>query len=91
MNNTISVTEVRKRLPQLLRDIQRQPDKVFKVTVHNEVVAEIKAPSMIAEPGQAAKKLLAFRKRHPHVPKTRPVEAVSENIKTFLYGDNNKS
>lgn len=91
MENIISISEARKTLPQLLKEIQKEPDKIFKITVRNEVVAEIKAPAMVAEPGQAAKRLLAFRRCHPCVPKTRPVEAVSENIKRYLYGEDNEA
>lgn len=91
MENIISISEARKTLPQLLKEIQKEPDKIFKITVRNEVVAEIKAPPMIAEPGQAAKRLLAFRKRHPFVPKTRPVEAVSENTKRYLHSEDNEA
>ena len=91
MDNIISISEARKTLPQLLKEIQKKPDKIFKITVRNEVVAEIKAPAMIAEPGQAAKRLLAFRKRHPCEPKIRPIEVVSENTKRYLYGEDNKA
>ncbi len=81
MQNTISVSEARKRLPQLLREIQKDAGKVVKITVRNEVVAEIRPPSMIPEPGLAARKLLAFRRRHTGASEIRPVEAVSENTK----------
>ena len=62
---------------------KKSPDIVYQMTVHNEVVAEIKSPSMV-KPGEAAAKLLAMRKKLKS--KRRGYRLIlSENIKEHLY------
>lgn len=82
MKTVISITEARKRLPGIIKSLKKSPDRVYQITVHDEVVAEIKTPLMI-KPGAAAAKMLELRKRAKK--RTRAV-AVSENIKEYLYG-----
>ena len=62
MKNVISITEARKRLPGIIKSLKAFPDRVYQITVHNEVVAEIKKPPMV-KPGEAAAKLLKIRKK----------------------------
>jgi len=82
MKNIISISEARKRLPGIIKSLKASPDTVYQITVHNEVVAEIRTPPRI-KPGEAAAKLLELRKKlGPKKYKTRPV---SENIKKYLY------
>lgn len=88
MKNVISITEARKRLPGIIKTLKASPGTVYQITVHDEVVAEIKTPPKI-KPGEAAAKLLMLRKRlRAKKHKTKPV---SENIKEYLYvtGDSN--
>lgn len=81
MKNVISITEARKRLPSIIKSLKSSPDTIYQITVHDEVVAEIKTPLKI-KPGEAAAKLLELRKRiGPKKYKTKPV---SENIKKYL-------
>ena len=61
MKNVISITEARKRLPGIIRSLKSSPDTIYQITVHDEVVAEIRRPPM-AKPGEAASRLLAIRK-----------------------------
>jgi len=88
MKNVISITEARKRLPGIIKSLKSSPNTVYRITVHNEIVAEIKTPPKI-KPGEAAAKLLELRKRRGSKKyKTKPI---SENIKEYLYvakGDN---
>ncbi len=84
MKIIISITEARKRLPGIIKSLKESPDKIYQITVHDEVVAEIKTPPMI-RPGEAAAKMLGLRRRSGVRAKKRPVEAVSENIKAYLY------
>ncbi|MBI4683661.1 MAG: hypothetical protein HY755_00495 [Nitrospirae bacterium] len=83
MKNVISITEARKRLPGIVKSLKHFPDTVYQITVHNEIVAEIKTPPKI-KPGEAATKMLEIRKRLRHKGK-RYKTAVSENIKGHLY------
>lgn len=82
MKNVISITEARKRLPGIIKSLKSSPETVYQITVHDEVVAEIKTPPKI-KPGEAAAKLLELRKRLGSKKyKTKPI---SENIKEYLY------
>jgi len=77
MKNVISISEARKNLPAIIKSLKAHPAFVYQITVHNEVVAEIKTPPMV-KPGEAAGKILALRKRlGPQKYKAKPV---SENI-----------
>jgi hypothetical protein len=81
VKNIISISEARKKLPSIIKALKASPDSVFQITVHDEVVAEIKRPPTV-KPGEAAARLLELRKRHRTGKKKYPV---SENIKEYLY------
>ena len=81
MKNVISITEARKKLPSIIRSFKASPDAVYQITVHDEVVAEIKKPSTV-KPGEAAAKLLDLRK---HLRSKRKKYRISENVKDYLY------
>ena len=44
MEITIPVTRLRTRIGSILKDLRQNPDLVFKITHHKEVIAELKAP-----------------------------------------------
>jgi hypothetical protein len=82
VKNVISITEARKKLPGIIKSLKAFPDRVYRITVHDEVVAEIRTPPKI-KPGEAAAKLLEIRKRlGTKKCRTKPI---SENIKEQLY------
>ena len=81
MKNVISITEARKKLPSIIRSFKASPDAVYQITVHDEVVAEIKKPPTV-KPGEAAAKLLDLRK---HLRSKRKKYRISESIKDYLY------
>ena len=81
MKNVISISDARKKLPSIIKALRASPDSVFQITVHDEVVAEIKRPPMV-KPGEAAARLLDLRKKHRARKKKYPI---SENIKDYLY------
>ncbi len=81
MKNVISITEARKKLPSIIKSFKASPDAVYQITVHDEVVAEIKKPSTV-KPGEAAAKLLDLRK---HLRSKRKKYRISENVKDYLY------
>ena len=83
MKNVISITEARKRLPGIIKALKTSPDAVYQITVHDEVVAEIKTPPQI-KAGEAAAKLLQLRKKLRGKRKRYKVP-VSENVKEHLY------
>ena len=81
MKTVISITEARKRLPSIIKSLKTSPDTVYQVTVHDEVVAEIKRPPMV-KPGEAAARIIGLRKKASLKKRRYPV---SENIKEYLY------
>ena len=81
MKNVISITEARKKLPSIIKSFKASPDAVYQITVHDEVVAEIKKPSTV-KPGEAAAKLLDLRK---HLRSKRKKYRISDNVKDYLY------
>jgi len=83
MKTVISISEARKQLPGIIKKLRESPDTVYQVTVHNEVVAEIKTSPRV-KPGEAAKQLLALRKRTASKGKSKK-HPLSENIKEHLY------
>jgi len=83
MKNVISITEARKRLPGIIRSLKSSPDTVYQITVHDEVVAEIRRPPMV-RPGEAASRLLAMRKKLKISKRGYKIPA-SEQIKEHLY------
>ena len=79
----ISISEARKRLPDLVRRVRRDAGANVQITLHNEVVAELRAAHPEPEPGAAAKKLLELMAK---LPKHRGRKTtVSSHIKEHLY------
>jgi len=84
-----SINEARKRLPELIRQVRKDPDYAVQITVRDEVVAELRAPVPEPEPGAAAKKLVALMRRLPNH-RGRKTD-VSARVKEYLYGSDVKS
>ena len=77
----ISITEARKRLPELVRRVRKDAGMTIQITVRDEVVAELRPA--LPEPGAAARKLVELMER---LPKHRgPKSAVSRRVKEYLY------
>jgi hypothetical protein len=83
MKTVISITEARKKLPSIIKALKTSPDTVYQITVHDEVVAEIKNPPMI-KPEEAACKLLELSKKLRGRKKGYKLP-ISEHIKEHLY------
>ncbi len=83
MKTVISISDARKQLPGIIKKLRESPDTVYQLTVHSEVVAEIRIPPRI-KPGEAVKQLLALRKRTAKKDKSKKYP-ISENIKEHLY------
>jgi len=89
MKTVISISEARKQLPGIIKKLRESPDTVYQVTVHDEVVAEIKTSPRV-KPGEAAKQLLAMRKRTAAKSRSKKYP-ISENIKEHLYAAEDES
>ncbi|TAN40518.1 MAG: hypothetical protein EPN25_07200 [Nitrospirae bacterium] len=83
MKTVISISDARKQLPGIIKSFKNSPDAVYQITVHDEVVAEIKKPAMV-RPGEAATRLLAIR-RKLKTKKKQYRSPISENVKDYLY------
>jgi len=80
----LSISEARKRLPALVRRVSQNAGACVQITVHDEVVAELRAAHPTPEPGAAAKQLLALMKK---LPRHRGRKThVSSHVKAHLYG-----
>jgi antitoxin (DNA-binding transcriptional repressor) of toxin-antitoxin stability system len=80
----IAISEARRRLPELVRRVRNDAGASVQITVHDEVVAELRAAHPEPEPGAAARKLLELMRRLPkhRGRKTR----ISSHVKEHLYG-----
>ncbi len=83
MKTVLSITEARKKLPGIIKSLKTSPGNVYRITVHDEVVAEIKSPSIV-RPGEAAARLMELRKKLRGKGKSYRIP-VSESIKEHLY------
>lgn len=80
----LSISEARRRLPELIRRVRRDGGECVQITVHDEVVAELRAAQPEIAPGAAAEKLLELMAKLPRHRgrKTR----ISSHVKAHLYG-----
>jgi len=85
----LSISEARKRLPELVRQVRKDAGAKVEIMVRDEVVAELRAALPEPEPGAAAKKLVELMLR---LPKHRGRKtAISTHVKEHLYGSGAKS
>jgi len=80
----IPISEVRAKLPQLIKQLQQDPSVIYEITVHQAVVAELKAPSHQPQGGDAAHALLALIEALPPAP-SQARGRVSEDVNAHLY------
>jgi antitoxin (DNA-binding transcriptional repressor) of toxin-antitoxin stability system len=80
----LSISETRRRLPELVRRVRKNAGAKVEITVRDEVVAELRPALSQPEPGAAAKKLLHLMRK---LPKRRGAKTnVSGRVKDHLYG-----
>ncbi len=80
----LSISEARKQLPALVRKVRRDAGARVEITVHDEVVAELRAVQPEPERGAAAQALLRLMTGLPK-PRGRK-RPISSHVKTHLYG-----
>jgi antitoxin (DNA-binding transcriptional repressor) of toxin-antitoxin stability system len=84
----LSISEARKRLPELVHQVRKDTGAKVEITVRDEVVAELRAALPEPEPGAAAKKLIALMRQ---LPKRRGRKTnISAHVKEHLYGSGAK-
>lgn len=89
MKNIVSISNARKDLPKIIREIEKHPEAIFMVTVRNETVAEIRSARTMVEPGEAVQKLLRLRKKLSSRVKEQFKEPISKRVKAYLYSKGN--
>ncbi len=85
MKNVISISDARKGLPRLIREIQKNPHTVFQISVRKEPIAEIRSANPMVTPGEAVKKLIRLRKRLSRSAKAKDRQPISRRTKEYLY------
>jgi antitoxin (DNA-binding transcriptional repressor) of toxin-antitoxin stability system len=83
-NMKLAISETRRRLPELVRLLRKNSEAKVQITVHGEVVAELRAAQPEPEPGSAARKLLELMKKLPRHRGRR--SRLSTQVKKQLYG-----
>jgi len=79
----LSISEARRRLPELVRQVRKDAGATVQITVRDEVVAELRAALPEPEPGAAARKLLELMRK---LPKQRGRKSdTSSRVKEYLY------
>jgi antitoxin (DNA-binding transcriptional repressor) of toxin-antitoxin stability system len=80
----LSISEVRKRLPELVCQVRKHNGAKVEITVYDEVVAELRGTMPAPQPGAAASKLLSLMRK---LPKCRGRRTnVSNCVNEYLYG-----
>lgn len=82
----IPISELRRRLPDFVKQVREDPTTVIEVTVRDEVVAELRSAETGPEPGEAVRRLLTLRRRLASTRAPRGERDVSTNAKEYLYG-----
>ena len=81
----VSISEARKNLPKLVRQVKQDRGSVVQITVRDEVVVELRAALPQPEPGAAARALLELARKPPKPRRGRPTD-ISAHVKEYLYG-----
>ena len=85
MKDLLSISEARKQLPKMIREIQDKPGTVFKITVRNETVAELRSSEVMVPAGEAVRRLANLRRKLYCLAGKREQEPVSRKIKSCIY------
>jgi antitoxin (DNA-binding transcriptional repressor) of toxin-antitoxin stability system len=85
MENVVSISNARRDLPKIIREVQKNPEVIYKITVRNETIAEIRSAKVMVKPGEAVRRLIRLRGKLSYLSKDRPKEPISKKIKDYLY------
>ncbi len=80
----LSVSEARQRLPELVRRVREDPELRIQITVHGNLVAELRASDNEPPAGAAAQKLLELIADMPE--HEGPKRNIAGRVKEVLYG-----
>jgi hypothetical protein len=85
MKSFVSISNARKDLPKMVREIQKNPEAVFKITIRDEPVAEIRSAKAMVQPGEAVRRLIQLRQRLSSLARNKTREPISRRMKDYLY------
>ena len=85
MTNVISMSNARKDLPKMVREIQKNPETVFKIAVRSETVAELRAAKPMAPPRGSRSKVDSAQTGFVFASQRQRKVPISKNVKKFLY------
>ena len=84
MKNIVSTSNGRKDLPGMIKEIQKNPEMVFKIAVHNETIAELRSTQAMIRPGEAVCKLIRLRQKLSDSIRGKTKELISKRVKDYL-------
>jgi hypothetical protein len=90
MKNIVSISNARKDLPRMIREIQKNPETMYKIAVRNETIAELRSAQTMIQPGEAVRKLIRLRQRLSHSIRSETKEPISKRFKEYLYPEVNR-
>ena len=85
----INLSEARRRLPSMLREIEAEPEVGYQIRVRDRVVAELRSPAPQRGYGNAGEAMPRAARKTERLMRgvTRKKDSVtSENYKEYLYG-----
>jgi hypothetical protein len=85
MKPVVSISNARRDLPKMIKEIQKNPETVFKISVRNEAIAELRSARAMVQPGEAVRKLIRLRQKLVNSFKEKTKEPISRKVKDYLY------
>jgi hypothetical protein len=90
MKNIVSISNARKDLPRMIKQIQKHPETVFKIAVRDETIAELRSAQTMIQPGEAVRKLIRLRQKLSYSITGKTREPISKRVKDYLYSEVNR-
>jgi hypothetical protein len=90
MRNIVSISNARKDLPKMIKEIEKNPETVFKIAVRNETIAELRSARTMIQPGEAVRKLIRLRQKLSNSISGKTREPISKRVKDYLYPEGNQ-
>src|ERR1017187_8156664 len=89
MLREISLSDARKRLSEILREIEADPGAGYRILVRKRVIAELRspAPARRKNPGATMLKLAMELEKLSSPAISGPDEVTAANYKEYLYGE----
>lgn len=90
MENIVSISNARKDLPRMVKEIQKNPEIIYKIAVRNETIAELRSTQTMIRSGEAVGKLIRLRQKLSNSIKDKTRESISKRVKDYFYPEVNQ-